>query len=169
MWSWSPSALYFGGFLRLSNPVVFIIKLKWWVGMGTRVSSLSQHAEYAKNEGNAEIEVEKKVKRTLFLRKKWQHHFKNQEFIFQKKQYWGQKVNLYPLFFYVPMRVWYVHVKVRHQSKFIRYLGQVLGDISPHLVTWRMISPSREPTNSHKIGLQNKFCFHVRRLVSILR
>ena len=35
-----------------------------------------------------------------------------------------------------------------------------------HLHAWRIISPSREPTNSHRVGLQNKFRTQVRRLTS---
>ena len=35
-----------------------------------------------------------------------------------------------------------------------------------HLDAWRIISPSGEPTNSHQVGLQNKFRFHVHRIRS---
>ena len=35
-----------------------------------------------------------------------------------------------------------------------------------HFEVWRIISPSREPFNSHQVGLQNKFRFHVHRLRS---
>ena len=33
-----------------------------------------------------------------------------------------------------------------------------------HLDAWRIILPSRELTNSHQFGLQNKLCFYVHQL-----